>query len=527
MLVGWRSRVLAISVVGLCLSSMHVSAGPAAPASYLTFDELGELYREKVPPAPLQKKLDDVLETPVVDNGAWDSGVRPRVPVYPRTGRTLRVAQWNIERGIEFDTIVAVFQGAKAFEPFVDDEQYPKNGSARAELLEEADRLVDADVVVLNEVDWGLARSEYHNVAADLGKALGMNYAYGVEFVEVDPYATGAETLAGLTPHEKTKVVEESPVDQARTRALHGTAILSRYRIENVRVHRFRKQGHDWYNDEREGVSQIERGKRTAGELAFLEKVSREVRRGGRMAVFADIVDESLPTGRVSIVATHLENRTTPSTRVDQLEEILAEIRPLPQPVLFVGDMNTTGSDATPTSLRYMIKRKLGSKSFWSKEALTYATGLGLVLTAPLATFKYFDTYRDPTRRGLPLIAPNRERKFFSTLEEFRFADGGAFDFGGDSKYSSNGLSGTLANSNERAVKGFATTWRTERTIGPSGKMKLDWIFVKPAGRLLAPQNGTTLRDLNYSTKDRISDHNPIFADLPLGDVPAPTLRRQ
>jgi len=39
-----------------------------------------------------------------------------------------------------------------------------------------------ADVLLLNEVDWGMKRTDYHNVAEDLAAALGMNYAYGVEF---------------------------------------------------------------------------------------------------------------------------------------------------------------------------------------------------------------------------------------------------------------------------------------------------------------------------------------------------------
>jgi hypothetical protein len=56
--------------------------------------------------------------------------------------------------------------------------------------------------------------------------------------------------------------------------------------------------------------------------------------------------------------------------------------------------------------------------------------------------------------------------------------------------------------------------------------MKLDWIFVKPSRltdpddrnqpHVFAPQFGRTLKTLNYSLKDRISDHNPLIVDLPL-----------
>jgi hypothetical protein len=56
--------------------------------------------------------------------------------------------------------------------------------------------------------------------------------------------------------------------------------------------------------------------------------------------------------------------------------------------------------------------------------------------------------------------------------------------------------------------------------------MKLDWIFVKPLqltdpdardqSYAFAPQFGRTLKTLNYSLKDRISDHNPLIVDLSL-----------
>ena len=36
-----------------------------------------------------------------------------------------------------------------------------------------------------------------------------------------------------------------------------------------------------------------------------------------------------------------------------------------------------------------------------------------------------------------------------------------------------------LGNSNERASKGFVTTFALPRTLGAVGKFRLDWIFVK------------------------------------------------
>ncbi len=55
-------------------------------------------------------------------------------------------------------------------------------------------------------------------------------------------------------------------------------------------------------------------------------------------------------------------------------------------------------------------------------------------------------------------------------------------------------------------------------------ELKLDWIFVKPTSLTdpddtkqpygMAPQFDRTLEALNYSLKDRISDHNPMIVDL-------------
>jgi hypothetical protein len=64
------------------------------------------------------------------------------------------------------------------------------------------------------------------------------------------------------------------------------------------------------------------------------------------------------------------------------------------------------------------------------------------------------------------------------------------------------------------------------------GRFKLDWFFVKPfiedprrKGQpyLFAPQFGQTMRELNESVDDRISDHPPMTVDLPLHEPTAPS----
>jgi hypothetical protein len=62
------------------------------------------------------------------------------------------------------------------------------------------------------------------------------------------------------------------------------------------------------------------------------------------------------------------------------------------------------------------------------------------------------------------------------------------------------------------------------------GRFKLDWFFVKPFIRdsraegqpyLFAPHFAETMRELNESVEDRISDHPPMTVDLPLREPPA------
>ena len=109
-------------------------------------------------------------------------------------------------------------------------------------------------------------------------------------------------------------------------------------------------------------------------------------------------------------------------------------------------------------------------------------------------------------------------------MKDFRFADGGAFDFRGSREHSTGASSETLSDSNERASKGFVSTLELRGKFDID--LKIDWIFIKPVGLtdpddrkqsyVFAPQFGRTLKTLNYSLKDRISDHNPLIVDLPL-----------
>ena len=134
-------------------------------------------------------------------------------------------------------------------------------------------------------------------------------------------------------------------------------------------------QGHDWYTAEKKGVSTVEKSKRKAGEIAFQEKVEREVRRGGRMMLLADIEDPEIPKGRMTIVATHLESKTKPKSRLKQLEELLATIKYIDNPVVLAGDMNTSTRDSTLSTIQREIKKRFGSRKFWVEQSIKFLTG--------------------------------------------------------------------------------------------------------------------------------------------------------
>jgi hypothetical protein len=247
------------------------------------------------------------------------------------------------------------------------------------------------------------------------------------------------------------------------------------------------------------------------------------------MMLMADIVDPELPSGRVTVVATHLEDVTSPENRRKQLQEMLDKIDQIDHPVIIAGDMNTSTHDGVPISVTRAMKQRFGSGKWWAEEgatsAIKYTTPLGWAYDLSLGLVGFARKVDDPTRASIPLIGDNPEAKFFDTLEKFRFDDGSAFDFRGDSEHSANGRSGKLANSNERSEKGFEATEELERRFGPVGRYKLDWIFVRPA-RLdkgeshefsaFSCYRGRTLHALNHALPDRISDHNPITVDLPL-----------
>lgn len=494
----------------------------------LSFHELVMLSSTAKPEAELASRLDKLLRTPFVNNDASAAGAQPHRPAVATLGPVLRVGLWNIERGLNFELIRSALTDTNDFERLAGEIQVGVDQRALVE--SQLSSIQNADVLVLNEVDSGMKRTEYRDVARELAVALHMNYVYGIEFVEVDPvFALGTEHVHLQDAQLDERLQQDLQVDQDRYLGLHGTAILSRYPIRSTRILRL-PVCYDWYAKEVKEAAKLEKGKRWVAQRLFKERIAREVRRGGRMALIAELAIPDLPTGEATVVATHLENRCTPACRRRQMEALLADVKDERNPVILAGDLNTTGKNNTPTSVRNEIMTRVTDYQFWIAQTVSYFHPLGIYKHA-LFPVHYFHGYNDPTAYNLPVLWDNRESPFFKTVEKFHFADARVFDFRGDPKRTRKGCRGTLANSNERAGKGFVPTYAFARDYGGLvGRFKLDWFFVKPFIRdsraegqpyLFAPHFAETMRELNESVEDRISDHPPMTVDLPLREPPA------
>jgi hypothetical protein len=504
----------------------------------LSYQELVALDEQETVDPVLAAKLHTLLTTPFVNNEAYFNGTKPLRPDLKGMGPSLRLVEWNIERGIEFDKIKLALTDTQGFISEVHGEsasntnaEKPKDEVLRAQM----EVLQSADVLVLNEVDWGMKRSDYRAVVKDLAGALKMNWAYGVEFVEVDPKILGTQSFASVENQDERKELDDLySVDKTRLLGLHGTAILSRYPLRDVKLVPFEYQAYDWYNGEKK-YGKMEAGKRKGASLLFGEQIVREVRRGGRTNLIATIDVPDLPGKQVTIVAAHLENRTTPKNRVKQMDEILDFIKPISHPVVVAGDMNTTGADGTVVSIKSAILRKMNDPAFWATKGIKYATGVGFGMDIAGLAFKTTKFQSDPTASGVPLLAANPEQGLFKELNKYRFDDQTRLDYRGDAEFSILGRQGTLGNSNERGSKGFMTTFALPRTLGVVGKYRLDWIFVKAYLKddpksadsyRFAPHFARTMNEANQAFADPLSDHAAISVDLPIIQSAAPSSKK-
>jgi hypothetical protein len=152
----------------------------------LSFDDLIALSSMAKVDGQLAARLDTLLTTPFVNNDASDAGIQPHRPTVANVGPVPRVGLWNIERGLNFELIRSALTDTGEFHRLQRNQS--QNPDVRKTVVQaQLMALQNVDVMILNEVDLGMKRTGYRDVARDLAAALQMNYAYGVEFVEVDP----------------------------------------------------------------------------------------------------------------------------------------------------------------------------------------------------------------------------------------------------------------------------------------------------------------------------------------------------
>lgn len=225
------------------------------------------------------------------------SGVFVGPAAEPKDAGRVRIIHWNIERG--------------------------KNYSAILHNLQEHPEMKEADIILLNEVDVGMARSGNRHTARDLAEALGHSWSFSPSYLEL------------------TKGIREELLAPGENEdSLHGLAILMRG--EPVRVQRVElPEIFDTFD--------------------FMEK-----RFGARTGLLAQLGSE---WGQLVLAATHLEVRDTPQGRRRQMAALLQAVDRaledwgIPEaPVLLAGDLNThTFSRGTILRNARVVGRLLGT----------------------------------------------------------------------------------------------------------------------------------------------------------------------
>lgn len=508
-------------------SDIRQRLAPQQTPDFLTHAELVALSKDPAPKGATAQKLERFWRTPVVSNDAYLSGRRPHVQSTSALGPALRVATWNIEKSLNITQVVAALTSPSAYSAMINEKRAPAGSRLREEMLRQRQRLASADIVFLQEMDIGVNRSGYVDAARTLAQALGMNYAYAAQALEVDPVLLGQEPRPD-SPAGKPKYYHTDP---ARYKGVFGSAILSRYPIVKVETFQLKTQPYDWFKDEQKRADIAEHGRRVGSALVFDNDITRELKVGGRSFFRVDVAVPGAPGGRVSLINNHLEIKTLPKHREAQMVEILGYIKNIPHPVIMAGDHNSAPNDVSPTSVERVIWRQIDTPASFVSTA-SNVSGLVWGTVIPLyrerGVVNAMKNFQSPLAPNVPILFPNRVVGLFNRVKEFRFDDGSAFDYRGDKERSINGRKGLLANSNDRRLKGQVTSFSVRRPIGPLGRYRLDWFFVKssllqdPRDKKgpyqFAPHYGETLAEFNEHLRKPFSDHRPLVVDLPLNE---------
>ena len=206
----------------------------------------------------------------VLDSVAQEDFASP--PKHHQERRSIRATAWNIERGIRLPGIIRA--------------------------LSEHPILRESDLLLLTELDYGMARTGNRFVVREIAAALGLSYVFA-------PCYLALNKGSGI----------ESEVSGENTQALHGNALLSRYPL---------RQAHSFA---------LPNGK---------DKMQgKEKRLGCQRAVVADI---DHPLGTFRAVSLHLDAHSTQRHRHGQMKLMLDHLESLSPslPLLIGGDWNTS-----------------------------------------------------------------------------------------------------------------------------------------------------------------------------------------
>jgi endonuclease/exonuclease/phosphatase family metal-dependent hydrolase len=212
---------------------------------------------------------------------------------FEKTG-TVRALAWNIERGNRFQGIV--------------------------EALKNHPQLRERDVLLLTELDYGMARSGNRFVARELARELRFNYAFAPVYIAL-------QKGSGV----------ESEVAGENTKSLHGLAMFSKYPLKNVHA------------------VPLPNGKD--------KMLGKEKRLGHLRALIADVEH---PAGVFRAVTLHLDAHSSRKHRQRQMRIVLEHLETLEKlPTVIGGDWNTStynAQNATRAILGYWRRVMMGAK---------------------------------------------------------------------------------------------------------------------------------------------------------------------
>ncbi len=216
-------------------------------------------------------------------------------PAQAKDGGVISALAWNIERGSVFEGIAAA--------------------------LENDERLSGHDVLLLTELDHGMARSGNRFVARELAERLGLNYAFAPVYIAL-------QKGSGV----------EAAVEGENGESIHGLAMFSKWPMHNVHT------------------VALPNGKD--------KMFGKEKRLGHLRALIADIEH---PSGTFRAVTIHLDAHCSRKHRRLQMQLIVDHLATLePLPTLLGGDWNTTtfnSQSSTRAILGYWRRILMGPKN--------------------------------------------------------------------------------------------------------------------------------------------------------------------